>query len=313
MWAEGSTEPVRVVYISGYGRSGTTVLDIVLGHHPSVFGSGELTNLTRHVWRENEYCACGNPARDCPFWKAVVARWRGCEDLRELDAYTRLQYRFEGIASWRRALNRLIMPRRFASYVRQTTRLFSAISSLSGKRTVVDSSKLPGRGFALALIPDIDLKVIHVVRDGRGVAWSLLQRYKRDVKAGLQKDLEPRPVARTAARWMLFNVATEALCRRLGPERCIRIRYEDFTADPEATLARIGSFLDLDLRETAAALKRGASIATGHQIAGSRARMTEAIRLMQDNSWTVDMPRRKQTTFNCLCGWMLRRYGYSLN
>ena len=53
------SKPVRVVYIAGYGRSGTTILDIALGQHSVVMGAGEITALTRHVWQENEYCACG--------------------------------------------------------------------------------------------------------------------------------------------------------------------------------------------------------------------------------------------------------------
>ena len=42
---------------------------------------------------------------------------------------------------------------------------------------------LPGRGFARAAMPGIDLHVVHVVRDARGVAWSLKKGFKRQVDA----------------------------------------------------------------------------------------------------------------------------------
>ena len=37
-----------VLYIAGYGRSGSTVLDMLLGTHPRIIGGGELTHLFHH-------------------------------------------------------------------------------------------------------------------------------------------------------------------------------------------------------------------------------------------------------------------------
>ena len=37
-----TTQPIRVSIFAGYGRSGTTVLDIALGQHPAVIGAGEI-------------------------------------------------------------------------------------------------------------------------------------------------------------------------------------------------------------------------------------------------------------------------------
>ena len=85
---------------------------------------------------------------------------------------------------------------------------------------------------ALALIPEIDLRVIHVVRDGRGVAWSLAKPYKRDVKSGLQREIKPKSVSRTALRWTMVNLGTEYLSRKLDPKKVMRVRYEDFVSDP---------------------------------------------------------------------------------
>ena len=122
--------------------------------------------------------------------------------------------------------------KQFAFYGRRTTRLFEAILSQSGKKTIVDSSKLPGRAMALALVPEIDLRVIHVVRDGRGVAWSLAKAYQREVKSGLQREIKPKSVSRTALRWTMVNLETEYLFRKLGPEKVMRLRYEDFVSNP---------------------------------------------------------------------------------
>ena len=58
--------------------------------------------------------------------------------------------------------------------------------------------------------------MIHLVRDGRGVAWSLRKPYAKDERAGFERALAPRPVLRTALRWATMDLAAEQVCRRLG-------------------------------------------------------------------------------------------------
>ncbi len=200
--------------------------------------------------------------------------------------------------------------KQLAPYVLHTKRLFNAMLSCSGKQIIVDSSKLPGRAMALAQIPGVDMRVIHVVRDGRGVAWSLLKAYDRDVKSGLQKAIKPKPVFRTALRWSIVNLAVEYLSRKLGPQKVMRVRYEDFASNPAATMQQIGAFLELDLSQIGLSLQNGEAIEPGHQVAGSRLRMNASIALTKDESWRTRMPAGQQLSFQRLGGWMLRRYGY---
>ena len=210
------TQPIRVLYIAGYGRSGTTVLDVALGQHPAVIGAGEIAELTRHVWRQNEYCACGKPARDCGFWSPVLRQWCEGSSFVLMPQYEDCQKKLEGFVGVAKSSSGLGLRKQFAFYARHTPRLFEAMLSQAGKKIIVDSSKLPWRAMALARIPEIDLRVIHVVRDGRGVAWSLAKAYERDVKSGLQREIKPKSVSRTALRWSMVNLGTEYLSRRLG-------------------------------------------------------------------------------------------------
>lgn len=305
-------KPLRVVYIAGYGRSGTTLLDIALGQHAAVAGAGEIATLSRHVWSHNEYCSCGQPASDCPLWGPIGRQWSGSFPIASSIAdYKRDQENIESILSSRRILRRTLNRQAFRSYADKTFSLFEAIKRHSGKEIIVDSSKLPGRALALTSIPGIDLFVIHLVRDGRGVAWSLLQGYNRDVKAGVQKDIKPKSALRTAARWCVVNVATEALRWKLGQRRYIRVKYEDLVVDPVPTLERIGELIDLDLADIALKLQTGEPIQPTHQIAGNRLRMNKSIRLVKDEAWRTQLPARERAAFDWLGGWLLRRYGYA--
>ena len=224
--------------------------------------------------------------------------------------YENCQKKIESLVGLAKSSSGLGHGKQFAFYASHTTRLFEAMLSQSGKRTIVDSSKLPGRAMALARIPEIDLRVIHIVRDGRGVAWSLAKAYNRDVKSGLQREIKPKSVSRTALRWSVVNLQTEYLSRRLDPKKVMRVRYEDFVSNPSGVMQEIGTFADLDFGEVGEKLQRGEPICPSHQIAGNRLRMNASISLAKDESWRSMMPPGQQVSFRRLGGWMLRRYGY---
>jgi Sulfotransferase family len=301
---------LRVVYIAGYGRSGTTVLDILLGQSPAVVGVGELAGLARHVWPGNEFCSCGQRVRECPFWSRVVRRWLG-DKLALLPRYAALQKKMENLAAVAtRSVGLALSKNEFAEYASLSRRLISAVSDEAGGAVVVDSSKVPGRALALSMIPALDLHVVHLVRDGRGVAWSLLKRFSRDLPAGIQKEIMPRSVFRTAVRWSAVNLATEWMCRRGSGKGSMRLRYEDLSEAPEAAIAKIESFLSLDYSDLRERLLHRELFSASHQLAGNRLRMQGPISVRPDTSWVTEMPPRKQRLFQVLCGPLQWRYGY---
>src|SRR5947209_18950727 len=61
----------RVLYIGGLGRSGTTLLERILGELPSACALGEVVHLWRRGIIDNERCGCGVPFGDCEFWRGV--------------------------------------------------------------------------------------------------------------------------------------------------------------------------------------------------------------------------------------------------
>ncbi len=84
--------PVKVLYVAGLGRSGSTILANTLGQVEGFFSGGELNFIWKHALIENRLCGCGRPSRECPFWGPVFDGEFGgqSEDLaREM---MRLQY-----------------------------------------------------------------------------------------------------------------------------------------------------------------------------------------------------------------------------
>ena len=64
------SQPIDVLYIAGYGRSGSTVLDMLLGSNPHMISMSELTHIF-DFWEINSECSCGKPFRECDFWNRV--------------------------------------------------------------------------------------------------------------------------------------------------------------------------------------------------------------------------------------------------
>ena len=327
--------PVKVLMIMGLGRSGSTVLDIVLGNHPQIESVGEVRNLMRNGWVSREslrgidpkglrvpICTCGRrldvpyveaPEEACPFWSGVRREWVERTDRGSIESYPKLQYDFEFKGGWARLLYERRRPSAaFRSYARLTRAFFESIRAVSGKPIIVDSSTDPVQAFALGMVPGIDLYVVHLVRDGRGVITSHRKRFEEDPQAIIKTAVGRRVLyLASVVRWAALNLATEWVCARLGPKRTTRLRYEDFVADPRAALERIGSLIELDLREVADAASAGKPMQPGHNIGGNRTKKSGVITLRPDaEEWKSALSPAERRLSWVLMGWLMRRYGY---
>lgn len=306
--------PVRVLYVMGAGRSGSTVLDTVLGNHPQVESVGELSNLVCSGWAGLEYCACGEMGNRCPYWTQIRKEWIARTGNEDTAGYLDLQRAFEGgrwyPAELLRAPHANRLKRRFLTYAEQTAALYRAIRHVSGKPVVVDSSKLPFRALALSRVAGVDLRVIHLVRDGRGVAASLKRAYRKNEKQGIQHDIAARPAWRTAAFWTVVNLQSEWVMRSLPVGAGMRLNYEHFVTDPGEALELIGHLIGRDFTGLARQMAAGHFLQTGHTVAGNRLRMSGSIRLALDEKWKQTLTPAEKRMFGLIGGPLLRRYGY---
>ncbi|MBI4773114.1 MAG: sulfotransferase [Deltaproteobacteria bacterium] len=306
-----SDNKVTVAYIVGAGRSGSTVLDTILGNHSEVESVGELCNLVRSAWLGPDYCACGARGSECPFWSEVRLDWirrTGASDLKE---FKKLEDVFERSRFFSRLLRGSFARKaEFQVYSNYAVSLFQAISEVSGKRIIVDSSKIPARAFALSRMPGVDLKLIHLVRDPRGLARSLQKAFRKNLRSGVARDMRPFPVWRVPLPWIRVNVCSSWLVKRVGPGRGLTIRYEDLMADHRGTLEKLGKLMGLGYEPVIRTIDSGGSMKVGHTIAGNRVRMAGSIRLQADVEWVQKLSDREKALVRTLAGWHMRKYGY---
>jgi hypothetical protein len=63
---------IKVLYIAGPSRTGSTILSQILGEVPNFFNSGELFNYWDRGIKNQGFCSCGKSVNDCAVWKQIT-------------------------------------------------------------------------------------------------------------------------------------------------------------------------------------------------------------------------------------------------
>ena len=307
-----SAPRVTVLYIAGFGRSGSTVLESVLGAAPGLVSVGELRFLWgRHV-RDDRVCGCGQAFSHCPFWRAVMHRAYGAsspDPAQVLSWQDRaLPLRLTPLVGASRVRRRVSA--QYAGYLDVLRRLYLSVAEVSGADVLVDSSKYPSYGFLLGLIDSIDVVMLHLVRDPRAVAHSWTRPKRETTVPGVSAPMSTVLPARTALDWSLWSGLAEVYGRVAHPP-ARRLRYEDFVTGPahavSTVLGQLGRPADVDGFLAGNRVR----VAAGHPLGGNPSRQRAGtVCLRVDDGWRTRMRARDRWAVTALAlPWMLR-YGY---
>lgn len=305
---------VKVVYVLGWGRSGSTLLDNLLGGVDGFFSTGELHSLWRGGLLERRRCGCGVAVPDCGIWRAVmdVAFDGGGLDPATLVAWRERSIGMRNTPRLLRDRGAALADKALASYASASARLYRAISEVTGARVVVDSSKLPAIGALLSALPGVEPYYVHLVRDPRGVAHSWRRR-KRDPDRDFYSEMDRYSAIKSATKWVKNNVGADAVVRRFEPERATLVRYEDFVRDPRATVARIVALAREGPFELPFADDSSVLLEPNHTVSGNPARFnTGVVTFTEDDEWVTLLEKRDRIITTALTWPMLLRYGYPL-
>jgi hypothetical protein len=303
----------RVLYLGGLGRSGTTLVERLLGELPSVCALGEIVHLWQRDIRDNERCGCGARFAACSFWRRVGEQAFGGWANVDVDRVHALRDAVERTRFIPRLANAQEPGPRVREYANFYARVYTAAAEVSGAAVVVDSSKHSALAHVLRWADDIDLRVVHVVRDARGVAYSWTKTVSRPETDGSDEMTRYSP-GRSAMLWNAHNAAFGLLARRGVAVR--RIRYEQFLDDPRFALHELAEFAGV--RITDADLNflgdGHADLGVGHSAAGNPMRFTVGrLPLRRDDAWVHALPGNQRRLVGAVCAPMLRAYGYPIS
>lgn len=269
---------MKVLYIAGCDRSGSTLVGRLLGEVSGFTCCGELALLWERGLKENRRCGCGEPFEDCQFWQTVVEALsldseevdvnRICEFLSEL------QYE--------------------NTYEELLINLYREIYAASNAEVIVDTSKVPRYAHLLANMEEIDLRILHLIRDPRGVAHSLQKRKTNPAIPGEDDYMVRKNLVQSVGKWSYANL-TVPLLRQSASEYTLE-RYEDLAKNPRYVMERLLSDLDFPEKNVSWIDRDDCvTLHTSHTVSGNPMRFkTGTIQIYLDQGWKTESPSQKK-------------------
>jgi len=239
---------IPLVYILSNGRSGSTLLDLLLGAHPNVWTLGEAQRLPWGI-KENNLCGCGDPISNCDFWEPMIPKISLEEKAFPIE-YFRTNDGQGKILHWD-LLQGLIygkindhQQQAVDIYGQINADYFNAVWQAATERRgttihwLVDASKDAYRLFWLQKSGLFDLRVIHLIKDPSAFVYSMI---KSDLPHARRKAI------RMTGRWIVENsIGWRVRMLNFTKEQTLLLHYEQLASKPEETMARIGKWLGLD-------------------------------------------------------------------
>lgn len=295
-----------LIYIMGPSYSGSTLLTLFLANHPDIATVGEL-KATSMGDISTYYCSCGELLPACPFWNKVQQMML---EQTKILAFDNFETHFQD--SKNPLANRLLkaalrgpvfeLARKIGFFVSPAARktkqdiiaqnqtLIEIICNLQQADTFLDDSKEPIRLHFLLAAGLWDIRVIRLIRDGRGVTNSFMSHQKTTM-------------AQAAREWLHTQQECDRMARLLGNTRCLTVHYENLCLGPEQTLADIYRFLDLQSENITPSSRI-------KHILGNQMRLGSLQDIRLDEKWRQALSGADVQIFNEIAGELNRRHGY---
>jgi hypothetical protein len=301
-----------VLFIASAERSGSTLLERLLGQVQGFCSVGEVVHLWERGLAQDMLCGCGFTFSDCPFWTQVgLEAFGGWGALSSVDVI-----RLKRQVDRHRFLPLMIAPGlssayrdRFADFSSLLARLYEAMAEVSGG-IIIDSSKNPSYLFVLRKLRLIDLRMVHLVRDSRGVAYSATRSVRRPELEG-EVFMPTHPPTRTSTDWLVHNALFDLAAMSGIPS--VRLRYESLLADPKGQVRRILRFAGERPTEAALGFLRDghAQLRPTHSVSGNPMRFASGeVPLRLDDEWRSKLSRSQRSIVSLITWPLLWKYGY---
>jgi len=248
------------VYVMGAGRSGTTILGIILGDNAGIAHVGEINKFLTFSGK--------SPGRDekskvCMFFSDVY------EEILDEGCDIDFDYKKE---EFHLHLLRFVMCKKknkcAIKYLYKQKIVFDKLYEKLGASVIVDSSKYSVRAFRLMNISSYDVKLIYLKRSYLGV-----------VKSFQKKKIEqPRKGYLSASiYYLIVNFLAYIVFCLYDKKNRLFVRYEDILTDPEGVLIKIKDGFDVDISNSLEKIREKIPLRTGYIFDGNRVRLQDDI------------------------------------
>lgn len=292
----GNTDFPEILYIMGTGRSGTTVLEVLLANNPGLTGVGEVKHIFRDGFLNNTVCSCGEPTLDCPVWSNIFSH-SGFNEV-NLDEIDITISSLESHAGFFLLTAGLVSKRRMEDYRSANEEIFKSVTDATNCKIIIDSSKYSGRALAMARLFPGKIKILCVTRSPGG----LLTAYQKPNK------VEQKPKSTfMAVIYYLYVLSCMWVVKHRYPDICLTIRFDDLRQNPVKTLDRIQEWSGYDLSEAREKLLNNDWFNVGHIVTGNRLRKNGKIQFQK-----ADKSKNQESSKNRFVQVILSIYRYAL-
>ena len=219
---------IKIITVAGSGRSGSTLVALLLSQHKQTFNLGQMRHLAS-AWLANAPCSCGRTLQDCAIYAPVVRSVFGPEPIDKLPVFQaglgKLLKDVSQTRHWGDEDTRNRLANLHSATLGQVREIVDAVGQQTGARMFVDSSKMPEMALVFDLAFPGAVVVLNLLRDPRAVAcsWHL----KRASYVSTYRNMRV---------WSKRQVQLEAWRPSLG-DRFLALKYEDFAAHPSPAIA----------------------------------------------------------------------------
>jgi hypothetical protein len=272
--------PSGPVFIVGVGRSGTTLLRLMLHHHPEIAIPYESHFIDEYYDHLADYGDLHDEANLKRLVDAILA-----EPLLKMWDHT---FTTEGVQS-------RIRERSLSGVLNV---VYEEYAAGKGKTRWGDKSDYLDRMYVInELFPNAQF--IHIIRDGRDVARSVLKL-----------PWGPNDIIRAAEWWERYVWLGRRTGRMLGKERYAEVKYEDLLESPERELRRLCQYLRLEFAPSMLEYYRDADQAIPEGRKAQHYNANSPVQASRAFSWKREMDTCDIALFDRHAGSVLQELGY---
>jgi len=304
-------QKIKLLYIAGSGRSGSTLIEKILGSVDGISAMGEVSFIWERGFKQNLLCGCGKSFLECHIWNEIRQNAFSNGDKIDIN-YLSEETRF---IEQSRYLPLLLLKTKLrwhkgkiALCQRHFLKIYLGASKTYKSKVLIDSSKRT-HGHILKDMPEIKLYVLHLVRDARATAysWNREKIYQKDKGKVVYF---PRYSSIFASfLWCFDNLAAELL--GICSKRYMRVRYEDLVLHPKNIAQKILGFVEepeLPLPQFEGSRLR---LKLQHSVSGNPLRFKQGeMMIKHDSDWQKSNSMKTKFLVGLITWPFLIRYGY---
>lgn len=280
-----------LIFVAGWGRSGTTLLGNLLASKFNGLMVGEVRYLWDRGLEQKRICGCTERIVDCELWMNSVPE----EAMRVPDIMSR---KVGSKARWLQVINFLpgghyIYRALCGRELNLLNLLYKNLLASAPNNVLVDTSKSPFYATSLALSAENKIRFIHILRNPAGVAFSW-QRVKQTLDSEHGTDEFPRyGIVRSSIQWLIVNILC-MWCRVMPNIEYYKIFYEDLVTNPTAEFEGLATFIRLDDDQEGRC--------SNHSVSGNPIRFVDVreLKMQADAEWKTGLPLYKKAVIAAL-------------